>query len=115
MACIVYQTNKKTGVKYAYESVSYWDKEKNQPRSRRKYLGRVDPVTNEIIPSNGRNSHSEETDVSTDSGLERLHEEIAKKDGIIAELHEELKEQKKRNEELRKTIRKIQTLTNEVV
>ena len=24
MAAIVYQTNKKTGVVYAYESVSYW-------------------------------------------------------------------------------------------
>ena len=29
MSCIVYQTNKKTGVTYAYESVSYWDKEKS--------------------------------------------------------------------------------------
>ena len=43
MSCIVYQTNKKTGIKYAYSSESYWDKEKQQPRSRRKYLGRVDP------------------------------------------------------------------------
>ena len=45
MSCIVYQTDKKTGVKYAYESVSYWDKEKQQPRSKRKYIGRVDPNT----------------------------------------------------------------------
>lgn len=110
MACIVYQTNKKTGVKYAYESVSYWDKEKNQPRSKRKYLGRVDPVTNEIIPSNGRGSHSVETAVPADSGLERLHEEIAKKDRTIAELREELKEQKKQGEELKKTLQKIQAL-----
>jgi len=27
MAAIVYQTNKKTGVTYAYESISYWDKD----------------------------------------------------------------------------------------
>ena len=27
MACIVYQIDKKTGTKFAYESVSYWDKE----------------------------------------------------------------------------------------
>ena len=51
MACIVYQTDKKTGAKFAYESVSYWDKEKKQPRSKRKYLGKVDPETGEIIPS----------------------------------------------------------------
>ena len=31
MSCIVYQTDKKTGVKYAYESISYWDKDKKQP------------------------------------------------------------------------------------
>ena len=31
MAAIVYQINKKTGVTYAYESISYWDKEKNSP------------------------------------------------------------------------------------
>ena len=43
MACIVYQIDKKTGAKFAYESVSYWDKEKKQPRSKRKYLGKVDP------------------------------------------------------------------------
>lgn len=115
MACIVYQTNKKTGVKYAYESISYWDKEKNQPRSKRRYLGRVDPVTNEIIPSNGRNSHSEETAVQADSGLDRLHEEISKKDGIIAELREELKRQKKQNEELLKVLKKICTLSGEVI
>ena len=28
MAAIVYQTSKQTGITYAYESVSYWDKEK---------------------------------------------------------------------------------------
>jgi len=28
MAAIVYQTNKKTGITYAYESLSHWDKEK---------------------------------------------------------------------------------------
>ena len=50
MSCIVYQTDKKTGIKYAYESISYWDKEKKQPRSTRKYLGRVDEETGETIP-----------------------------------------------------------------
>ena len=50
MSCIVYQTDKRTGITYAYESISYWDKEKQQPRSKRKYIGKVDPVTKEIIP-----------------------------------------------------------------
>jgi hypothetical protein len=55
MPTIVYQTNQKTGVKYAYLSKSYWDKDKKAPRSTRKYLGRVDPETGEIIKGSGKN------------------------------------------------------------
>ena len=54
MPAIVYQTNKKTGVTYAYESVSHWDKVKRQSRARRKCLGRVDPETKEITPTRKR-------------------------------------------------------------
>lgn len=54
MAAIVYQTSKQTGITYAYESLSYWDKEKRQSRARRKCIGRVDPETKEIIPTRKR-------------------------------------------------------------
>ena len=50
MSCIVYLTNKKTNTKYAYRSESYRDPETKKPKSRRTYLGRVDPITNKIIP-----------------------------------------------------------------
>lgn len=48
---LVYVKNKKNGVTYVYESSGYWDKEKKQARNRRKCIGKVDPVTGEIIPS----------------------------------------------------------------
>jgi hypothetical protein len=51
MGAIVYQTNKKTGATYAYESISYWDKDKQQSRARRRCIGRVDPETRQIIPT----------------------------------------------------------------
>ncbi len=54
MAAIVYQKNKKTGVIYAYESVSFWDKEKKQSRAKRKCIGRVDPETKKIVPTRKR-------------------------------------------------------------
>jgi transposase len=54
MAAIVYQTNKKTGVTYAYESVSFWDKEKQQSRAKRTCIGRLDPVTQQIVPTRPR-------------------------------------------------------------
>ncbi|HDS02057.1 MAG TPA: IS1634 family transposase [candidate division Zixibacteria bacterium] len=51
MSAIVFQTNKKTGVTYAYESISYWDKEKQQSRAKRKCIGKLDPDTKKIIPN----------------------------------------------------------------
>ena len=54
MAAIVYQTNKKTGITYAYESISCWDKDKQQSRAKRKCIGRVDPETQKVIPTRKR-------------------------------------------------------------
>lgn len=51
MAAIVYQTNKKSGVIYAYESISYWHKDKQQSRATRTCIGRVDPETGTIVPT----------------------------------------------------------------
>ena len=59
MAAIVYQKNKKSGIIYAYESISYWDKKKKQSRAKRKCIGRVDPETNEIVPTRPRKSRTE--------------------------------------------------------
>jgi len=54
MASIIKKLNKQTGVTYVYESESYWDKEKKQPRSRRKLIGKIDEETGEIVPTGGR-------------------------------------------------------------
>lgn len=51
MASIVYQKNKLTGVTYVYESSSHWDKEKQQSRATRRCVGKLDPVTGELIPN----------------------------------------------------------------
>lgn len=51
---IVKYTNKKTGVVTLYESTSHYDPKTKQSRPVRKYLGREDPVTGELIPSSGR-------------------------------------------------------------
>lgn len=68
MAAIVYQTNKQTGITYAYESISYWDKEKQQSRAKRRCIGRVNPETKEIIPT--RKRFSTANDDSTTIGLD---------------------------------------------
>ena len=51
---IVYQKDKRSGITYAYENVSFWDKELKRSRSKRTLIGRVDNETGEIIPTDGR-------------------------------------------------------------
>lgn len=51
---IVYQTDKRSGITYAYKSKAYWDKEKQQSRAKRTLIGRVDPETGEIQKTDGR-------------------------------------------------------------
>jgi hypothetical protein len=51
MATTVRQTNKTTGITYVYESVSYWDKTKQQSRARRVCIGKVDPETGNVVPT----------------------------------------------------------------
>lgn len=51
---IVTQTDKRSGITYAYETTYYWDKKKQQSRSKRVCVGKVDPVSGEIVPTRGR-------------------------------------------------------------
>ena len=51
---IVFQPDPRSGITYAYNSVSTWDKEKKQSRSKRTLIGRLDKETGEIIPTDGR-------------------------------------------------------------
>lgn len=51
---IIKQKDTRTGITYVYESISTWDKEKKQSRSKRRLLGRLDEETGEIIPTDGR-------------------------------------------------------------
>ena len=64
MVAIVYQTDKRSGITYAYESISHWDKEKQQSRAKRKLIGRVDKITGEIVPTDGRNRKKREAKLS---------------------------------------------------
>ena len=107
MSCIVYQTNKKTGIKYAYSSESYWDKEKQQPRSRRKYLGRVDPETGEIIT--GRTAKTAVSSGSTE--IKELEDIIRQQKDTISSLQDDISVLHKKYRKAIETLRKIHVLT----
>ena len=107
MSCIVYQTNKKTGVKYAYESISYWDKEKQQPRSKRKYIGRVDPITGEIIRKDDEKNSAEKEPAQVSDELSELYAALKKKDDEISELTMELIKSREAYDKLANSVRSI--------
>ena len=51
MPCRTNHLNKNTGVTYVYESVSYWDKKKKQPRNKKICVGKLDSTNGTFIPS----------------------------------------------------------------
>jgi len=95
MAAIIHQLDKRSGITYAYESISYWDKEKKQSRSKRKLIGRVND-NGEIVPTDGRNrkdkkpkiEQSIDKPVTTRSfyGATYLLDAIGEKLGLIEDL-----------------------------
>lgn len=91
---VVYVKNKKTGTVYAYESEAKWVPDFKQSRPVRTYLGRVDPITHEIIPTAGRKGRRKKDDDPindphiANSDYKALYEESLKKN---IELEAELK------------------------
>ena len=113
MSCIAYQTDKRTGIKYAYESFSYWDKDKQQPRSKRKYIGRVDPETNEIIHTQNKGKKANVSPAPDKKELSRLYDEVRSKDQEISALQKKLSKVEKRCSALSEAIRKIGSIAEE--
>lgn len=55
---IIKQFDKRSGITYVYDSKSYYDKEKKCSRAKRTLIGKVDPDTGEVIPTDGRNKRT---------------------------------------------------------
>ena len=91
---IIKQLDKRSGITYVYESKSYWDKEKQQSRSKRTLIGRLDPVTNEIIPTDGRNRKASSKTSRADIDYKELYEKLLKKcasqESLIQSLQNEI-------------------------
>ena len=72
MSSIIKAFDKRSGNTYFYESKSYWDKEKQQPRSHRKLIGKLDPATGNMIPTDSRGKKRSKTSVGTKVKMESL-------------------------------------------
>lgn len=99
---IVRYVNKKTGTVSLYESTSHYDPKTKQSRPIRKYLGREDPITKELIPSSGRRGRKPKTEPSSVDAsdsvtetlrfqIEELKKECYRKDKTIQSLERDKK------------------------
>lgn len=95
---IIHQFDKRSGITYAYESFSYWDKEKKMTRAKRKLIGRVNPETGEIVPTDGRGRKSkkkEDKDIDYMKLCEQLQKKCESQEILITALQERLKKYEK--------------------
>ena len=97
---IIHQFDKRSGITYAYESIAQWDKEKKMSRAKRTLIGRVDPETGEIIPTDGRRRKNKEKQVEQAQtvayqGLyEKLQQKCTAQELLIAALKNEIQKLK---------------------
>ena len=56
---IITQTDKRTGITYAYETQYHRNKEKRQSRAKRVCVGKVAPATGKIVPAHGKTKKEE--------------------------------------------------------
>lgn len=97
---IIKQYDKRSGITYVYDSKSYYDKEKKCSRAKRTLIGKIDPDTGEIIPTDGRNKGSKSKPTASSSP------EIDK-DKRIQELEDENRQLKLQISALKKEIERI--------
>ncbi len=94
---IIHQYDKRSGITYAYESHSQWDKEKKMSRAKRKLIGRVNPDTGEITPTDGRCKKSkviEEKSPDYKVLYEKLQKKCAAQESLINALKKEIQKAK---------------------
>lgn len=97
MSTIVKHYDKKTGKIRVYESTPHYDPVTKQSRPKRKYLGTLDPETQELIPSSGRRGRTaavkNDTTIQKENPLDRisaLEETLSDKNAEISSLKAEL-------------------------
>ena len=88
---IIKQFDKRSGITYVYDSKSYYDKEKKCSRAKRTLIGKLDPETGEIIPTDGRNKgakskpDSPAPEIDSDKRIQELEDENRRLKKMYAE------------------------------
>lgn len=107
---VIKHKDKRTGITYVYESKSYWDKEKQQPRSKRTLIGKIDDATGEVVPTDGRGKKrtDKKTEEKDNTALcNELEQQLKEKDLFINQLVSENKVLKKKQVTMLKELRNL--------
>lgn len=121
---IIKQYHPDTQTTYVYESTYYWDADKQQSRSKRKLIGKVDPKTGETVPTGKRGPKTKRSNAGAaveaapaegPSGEETIpyrtyresQQRIADLTLALAEKEKENKALRKRNEDLSRTLNDV--------
>ncbi|MCM1412647.1 MAG: hypothetical protein NC305_19215 [Lachnospiraceae bacterium] len=114
---IIKQYQKSTGTTYVYESESYWDKEKKQPRSRRKLIGKLDPETGETIPTGRKRKKSGTENAAslpeTDEAVETLRRKLSGLEEENGSLREKISALESQNMRLLDVLGQVRELVSE--
>ena len=97
---IIKQFDKRSGITYVYDSKSYYDKEKKCSRAKRTLIGKIDPDTGEMIPTDGRNKGAKSKPNTVSPEVD--------KDKRIQELEDENRQLKLQISALKREIERIQ-------
>lgn len=121
---IVHQRDGKTGTVYVYESKSTYYPELKQSRSKRRLIGKIDPVSGEMVAcgKRGRPKKARPPDVSMeaeDNGTQELRKKLVEVSTENQRYQEQVRELRAENtnlrielDRLRKRIEQIHRLTD---
>jgi hypothetical protein len=110
---IVRSTDKKTGIVYLYSSEYRYDPVKKRSNPKRTLVGKLDPKTGEMIPTDGRRRrHMEKDSVpKSETKKELCPESIEVLLDLLQKKEEIIKDQARQLEQLTKLKKELQSLS----
>ena len=114
---IVRNYDPRRGVTYVYESKKYYDRTLHKAKNKRRLIGKLDPITGEVVPTGKRGRPPKKPVDGTQDGpdYQALYESYLKdnklKDQRIEELSRAFNKEREKRKQLERTLRKISRLS----